>query len=344
MEIRRIEIGLPGTLVDDSEVLELVRHHSSGSPEDVAQISAAIRAFFHDCGSKRRAWRDDDRSPSRILLNTARRAIEGIDSIDVVIYCSVAKYFAEPSHTSFFCKQLGIEPKLSFDVSDGCMGWITALSLLSDFSRTRCYRYGLIVSHEFPLGYGGLYPASFRIDSMEETSYKMPVLTIGEASSITVVKIGTHRTSSLRVERLEFPSGADLCSMPYHNYMDFLGSSSFIREPDRFHAFYHEMSRVGATPSLRMINRLIFEDSVNLVVHSYTKSFERLAKCLKFKARIINYFSDYGNLATSSIPINLQVAKKRREIDFSKPTFAWVASAGIKSAVMELPLGEEFKQ
>lgn len=308
-------------------------------------VLISIESFFEDCGASLRFWRSDQDSPSDILFETILRAIGGLNkkSIGVVIYCSVAKYFAEPSHASFICNQLDLRPSLCFDVSDGCMGWLTAMKLLDKSDIQGDAAFALIISHEFPLGpIGAIYPKCFEIRGAEDLSYKLPALTIGEATAVTLVNL-EQAPEPLESARIELPRGSEFCSMPFQNYCDFLQDSRYIRESEQFHAYFREMSEIAARPSVRLIAKTIGGRDVILVTHSYTRSFERFARRVKLEAnQVINYFSEYGNVAASTLPLNLRIASLRGLLAMNRPIFVWCASAGLKSAIMEIRLSDDF--
>lgn len=339
MEIERIEIGLPTSPVSNADVIELVNECSKGITES---ILVEVKQFFQASGANQRFWRNNNRDPRDILRDTTRQLLSRINKkeIKVVIFCSATKYFADPAHASVFCAINNISPRAAFDVSDGCMGWLTALYILNASFGLDCHGYGLIVSHEFPMGAeGAIYPKSFSINNEAELKYKLPALTLGEACTLTLVNL--HSRSTL-IERIEISEAAPLCTLPFRNYEDFMFETPFITEAEKFHAHYQEMPRVAAIKSVSTLNKLIQERDVNLVPHSYTDTFGRLTKHLHFNTTLVNYFSEYGNTATSSIPLNLAVSSMRKNLDLAKPTYAWCASAGIKIGVARIKLSPTF--
>jgi hypothetical protein len=207
-------------------------------------------------------------------------------------------------------------------------GGLTSLSVIEKFAMSENKGYALIVSHEFPMGNSGvIYPNSFSILSHKQLEYKLPALTLGEACTLTLVKMDAQTTPAIRVE---MPEGATLCTLPYRNYKNILWNSPFIINPEEFHAYHSNMSKMAALKNVSILNAILKGMDINLVPHSYTRAFEKLKRLLDFRANIVNYFHEYGNTATSSIPLNLEVAIRRGHLDRSKQTYAWCASAGLK--------------
>jgi 3-oxoacyl-[acyl-carrier-protein] synthase III len=182
MQITKIEIGIPQGSVDNQDVLELLKHYSDLND---SELERKFHSFTERTGAKHRFWREDSSEPYLVLQNTSRRLFEKFDPnlIDIVISCSASKYFAEPAHASIFCNKLGLTPSLAFDVSDGCVGWITAIEALQGFVEPNKNKYALIISHEFPMGekIGAIYPSAFKINDIQQLDFKLPALTVGEA-------------------------------------------------------------------------------------------------------------------------------------------------------------------
>lgn len=339
MEIERIEIGLPISPISNADVVELVNECSKGI---TASTQAKIKQFLRSSGACQRFWRHHSGDPRKILQDTTRRMLHYVNKkkIKVVIYCSATKYFADPAHASLYCSLNELSPQISFDVSDGCMGWVTALFLLNDRFGGDLDGYGLIVSHEFPMGgNGAIYPRSFRIETEKELEYKLPALTLGEACTLTLVRLNNKE---MPIARIEIPEGASLCTLPFRNYEDIMDSSPLIASAEEFQTYYKKMSKLASLRSVSLLNNTIKEKTINLIPHSYATSFEKLTRLLNFDANVINYFSEYGNTATSSIPLNLETARIRKNLDLTKPTYVWCASAGIKIAVAKIDFSEAF--
>ncbi|WP_188052124.1 hypothetical protein [Azospirillum sp. Sh1] len=326
---------MPTSLISNADVFELLNANSKKLPSSMQE---EIESFFDASGAVQRFWRATDREPQHVLQEAAARMFRHIDrrDIKIVIYCSASKYFAEPAHASIFCGINNVAPEYAFDISDGCMGWLTSLNIIEKFCLNKQEGYALIISHEFPMGRNGaVYPKCFNISSHTQLKYKLPALTLGEACTLTLVKMDAPSTQCIRVE---LPSGAELCTVPYRNYNNFLWNSSFIFDEEEFHAHYNEMSKVAALKSISILNKSLKGKRINLVPHSYTRSFEKLSDLLSFHPKIVNYFGEYGNTATSSIPLNIEIARRRGALDHSRPTYAWCASAGIKVCIAELKL------
>ena len=166
MAIIQIEIGVPSKRVSNEQIVSLVLENSLNSELSEHQLKSEIYKFLDKSGAKYRFWREHGELPRNILDSVILRCFSKVDTseIDVIIFCSATKYVAEPAHAAFIAQEYGLRPKISFDVSDGCMGWITAIQLINTLSHTKNYHIGMLISHEFPMGdQGAIYPSAYKI-------------------------------------------------------------------------------------------------------------------------------------------------------------------------------------
>lgn len=333
MGIIKIYASVPNKNISNQYLIDLMRENSGG---DIDEYERHMRIFFNKIGAKSRFWRSNDSEPNSIISDLSKKMLRDIDvkRIKVVIYCSVYKYYAEPAHASLYCNKWGINPEYCFDVSDGCMGWLTSLDIIQKLSDCGVNGYAIILSHEFPMmRNGAIHPKSFRVDSLFQLNYKLPAMTLGEASSITLVKMNSKIIDH---HRMELPKGAFYCTYPYKNINDYYVDSDLVRNHGEFITHFQKMIKIGGRQSINLINNFIKHSSINLVAHSYTMSFEKLSWLVNAKLNIVNGFEIFGNTASSSIPLNLHMGYNNNKIKNEIPTYAWCASAGMKVSLSRL--------
>lgn len=343
MAISRIEIGFPSKQISNDDVIALALEHSISSKLSEGELITRIGAFLSDCGAISRFWRDIGESPEKILNKTISKCLVGIEptSIDVLLFCSATKYVAEPAHAAFIAQEHGLTPRLSFDISDGCMGWLTSLQVLDALGSSKECKRGLIVTHEFPMGNdGAIYPAAYTVANSEELNHKLPALTVGEGSTATLVDLESPAITELK--RIESGRGANCCMMPYRNYGDFFDFHSQVFGVEEFYADFNSMSKIAAKESLILLKSFIGNESAHLFPHFYTNSIMRFASRIPETTSIHNHFPWLGNIVTSTIPTGIRLAKDGKKIDARTPVYAWCASAGIKVAAAKLALHENF--
>ncbi len=94
-----------------------------------------------------------DKRPSDISALAAKNLFKNSDidpkSIDLVIHASVCRDFLEPSTVSLVHHQLGLRPDcLSFDLSNACLGVVSAIQVVSDMLNMGTIKNALIVTGE----------------------------------------------------------------------------------------------------------------------------------------------------------------------------------------------------
>ncbi len=113
-------------------------------PEGRLELMTGIR--------ERRFW-DHAIRPSEAAALAGRKALErsGLDAsqMEVCIHASVCRDMLEPATVSFVHRLLGLAPSAQvFDVSNACLGFLNALTLLSSMIDAGQIKAGIVVSGE----------------------------------------------------------------------------------------------------------------------------------------------------------------------------------------------------
>ncbi len=113
-------------------------------PEGRLELMTGIR--------ERRFW-DHDIRPSEASAEAGKKALEksGIapDQIEVCIHCSVSRDMLEPATASFAHRMMGLSENVQiFDVSNACLGFLNALTMLSAMIDSGQVKSGIVVSGE----------------------------------------------------------------------------------------------------------------------------------------------------------------------------------------------------
>lgn len=101
---------------------------------------------------ERRFWEEDVR-PSEIAAEAGRKAIaaSGLapEQMEVCIHSSVCRDMLEPATASFAHRLMGLSPAVQvFDVSNACLGFLNAITLLSSMIDSGQIKAGVVVSGE----------------------------------------------------------------------------------------------------------------------------------------------------------------------------------------------------
>lgn len=320
-----------------SLVLELSERTYSGG---VDELELNVRSFLERAGSKQRRWRSGLSKPFEHISDAWQNCLASLEGrsaakIGTLIYCGIDRGVAEPSHASLLAQKFGLDSVRTFDISDACMGWFTAMQVAAKFA-TEEKPYCAIVSAEFPLEMPGkIYPRAFTIKSTDDLSWKGAALTLGEAASVTVI-------DSLVPVRSVFKSNsrfADVCCVPLTRPDRFVDSSRLLSRlaDDCFVAHMPTMASASYRDAQDVLATYIRENGMPDIVLPHTVSQSgptHASKNLLNEGAIRNCFELFGNLATSSIPVGYEyfgcVAERAAHI------VAWISAAGMSHCVFRL--------
>jgi 3-oxoacyl-[acyl-carrier-protein] synthase III len=345
MQLAGIGCQSPTNKIINEAVIDLVKYYSNsvyrGSISDLERV---VRGFLSLTGIESRYWRADSDKPIDIIHSVFETALHeaGIqkEDIDLVIYSGIDRGFVEPANANFICKTLGLQPKRNFDVVDACMGWVSALQIADALlEKENSFNHVLIVNAEFPMDKKGtILPNNFTIENLEELQWKSPSFTLGEAASACVFK--RSETESL-YEFIEMPEYASLCFIPlvnYDKYAELTGDDLVMR----FFANGTDLLKLGMQPAIDVLQRLLKRiqyTPATIFPHSVSEKVIKTAcNNAGIGVDVHSTFQQYGNLATVSIPSAIKRAYINHKINKGDKTIAWIASAGMKFAAIEIQL------
>jgi len=339
-------IAVPTQKVTNSEVVDRVRFHSREhfSQEELTCILETIGDTLDRTGIRTRSWLGETDNAAELVSDAFDRAIAtaGIAArdIDVVIYCSIHRGFLEPATASILCDALGIRPKRAFDVLDACMGWATALEVANHYLAEGQFGSVAVVSTEFGnRSDGAIYPTCFAIKDRAELSTKLAGMTIGEAAAVTIVSDGDG--SQWEMLRIESPQHAALCNVPVHHSQRHQSEQPSDHSPGTFFADSSRLAACGFRPSLSLLKDYVnrFGEPDVIIPHSVSDMLtHRTAVKADMQDKVFSTFSEYGNLATASLPVSLAVGVGRGRIRRDHHVMGWVASAGMKFCAFPIRL------
>jgi hypothetical protein len=307
---------------------------------DVADLECDLHSFLQKAGSKERRWRSGFSKPAEHTADAwesclAKLGREGAARIGTLIYCGIDRGVAEPSHASLLAKRHGLFDVRCLDVSDACMGWYTATQVAGRFATPK-HPYCAIVSAEFPLEMPGkVFPPAFTIRNSADLQWKGAALTLGEAASVTVI-------DALAPDRHIFKANsrhADLCCVPLIRPDRFVDSERLLpRLADEcFVAHLPSMASATYRDACGVLERYIGENGKPDLVLPHTVSQSgpvHASKHLLHGDAIKNCFENFGNVATSSIPVGYEYFGCDR--DRSLHVAGWISAAGMSHCAFRL--------
>lgn len=340
---RIVAVGtsIPEFVATNEYVISLVLEASKRAYEgSLDELEHGLRSFFEKAGSKQRRWRSAASKPFEHISNAWLNCLAQLDSnslskIGSLLYCGIDRGFAEPSHASVLAQRVGLRDARTFDISDACMGWFTALQVAPCFANPK-KPYVAIVSAEFPLEMPGkVYPAAFRIKNAEDLLWKGAGLTLGEAASVTIVESGGPLRSVFKSNS----KLADICCVPLIKPERFLDSARLLAKlaDDCFVAHMPLMASATYRDAQEVLARYIRENGIPDIVLPHTVSQTgpaHASKRLLKDGAVRNCFEFFGNIATSSIPVGYEYFECAADVDAH--ILGWISAAGMSHCAFRI--------
>jgi 3-oxoacyl-[acyl-carrier-protein] synthase III len=341
--IQSVALRIPSKCLANQDILQWIREQNRELRRDcVTRYCDKLNRLFELVGAETRYIRNKAGGERGfdLLVDAAWSAIKqagtGVHRIDLIIYCGVGRGFLEPANAAFLAKTLGVTCD-AFDVSEACMSWARALQIAYNLLATRSYSNILIVNAEFTVYEYGL-PDALRIRSDERIAYSFPALTIGEATTATVV------TSSCQPWKFHFrsaPAFAPLCNLPLRGYDDFCMPDKKIalNGPDQLVAFGAELSHVATREMIAFI-RQTYDHTEHIALwlphNSGETGLQTMADKLNLGDKLyMGIFRRYGNLVSASIPAAVALAVEGGRLKRGDRIVLCPATAGMAFGLIE---------
>jgi 3-oxoacyl-[acyl-carrier-protein] synthase III len=334
--------SLPDFVVTNDHVVSLTIENSKhGYEGDLAELEKNATSFLEKIGAKQRRWRSAGTRPIEHIFEAWSNCLSSIDGnttrkIGTLVYCGIDKGIAEPSHASLMAKKFGLRGVRTFDVSDACMGWVTAAQIAARFA-TREQPYSVVVSAEFPIEFPGkVFPASFKIRSHDDFHWKAAALTLGECASVTLIEHGTGEDHYSFKSDNDF---SDICAVPLIRPDRFVDSSSLNGRfaEDCFVADMGRLATATYRDSQNVLRDYVARNGAPDILLPHTVSQNgpgRASKGIIKEGVLQNCFEQFGNIATSAIPAGYQYfdCANRKKAHIA----GWVSAAGLSHCAFRI--------
>jgi len=342
--IRSVAFRTPSRRVTNDDLLNDIRAFNDGrrSAEEIDGYCLKIGKLLLKAGAGTRFVRDRacGEKGFDLLLEAVRAALSDAAltaaDVDLIIYCGVGRGFLEPANAIFVAKALGINCD-AFDVLDACMGWVRAAHIAYNFLRNGTYRNILVVNAEFTAYEHGL-PDVLRILSNEELDYTFPALTIGEATTATVLTASPHAWKFRFRSASEF---APLCTVPLPGFGDFCEADERLglNGPHRLVSFGAQLSRAAVQAMVAFIDSM-YEDTSSIDVwfpHAMAGPIlADTANSLGVGNRLYSgVFGRFGNIISASIPAGMSLCAREGRLRRDDTFVLCPATAGMAFALVE---------
>ncbi len=344
MYLAGVGCALPAERIFNDEILELVAYYSrSVYAGDLDRLLDSIDTKLQRTGIESRFWRSAKQRPIALLKRACEDALKqsnlGWDEVDYVIYVGVDRGFAEPANACFVAKELGMNNVRTFDVVDACLGWSTATEIAQALFVSAPGAVALIASAEFPMRlHGRVLPECFRIGFEAELEWKFPAFTLGEAATASIL-LGEGPT--WRYVHETHNDLADLCTVSLGPVDDYAGPSPRLDPLASygFRAYGSDLARQIYRPAVRVLRQLADQIGTARVVfpHSVVGPYiDKVVERVSPQLQVLSTFKEMGNLATSSLPSCIDLARQRRILNANDVAIGWAAASGLKVSAFEI--------
>jgi 3-oxoacyl-[acyl-carrier-protein] synthase III len=340
MKIHNVAASFPSRTVSNAEVVELVRLHSKDHHGDLDRSLRVVKTLLDRSGLVSRRWCAPGEKPIDHLRKAATQALDGSGlaarDVELFIYVGIGGGFREPANSYMVARSLGFTRAECFDVTDACMSWTRAMSLVDSLFKTRHYASAMIVNAEFNMTSGGpLFPANFALQNAQQLEYMLPSYTIGEVATATLLR--PEAPDNFRFTFHSRPEWAELCTIPGAGYDGFstpdlkigaLGVGRFTAWGAELHARLEEELPL-------LIEKAGIEGYNADIVFTHSSSSTEWQKAVEKHDLARNVYHVYphtGNIVSASIPTALACAEQEGRLRRGDEVLCLMGSAGMSFA------------
>ncbi|QEO10791.1 ketoacyl-ACP synthase III [Protaetiibacter larvae] len=254
--------------------------------------------------------RPDGWDASDLAVAAARVALaESPGEVDLVLFASASQDLVEPATSHIVAAKLGLSSPV-MDVKNACNSVVNALQVADALIRTGQYGRVLIASGEAPT-----VAVRWEVDSHEQFIRSFPGYTMSDGGAALVLEASDDEGAGIRATRF--------LAVSKHWGIGTLPGGGTMRPHDVDAGYFdmdgHGLQRafleLGPEPVLGLLRDrgLVWEDFDLVAIHQVALPylppvFERLGVP---DDRTVVTVRDHGNLASATLPLQLQLARER---------------------------------
>jgi 3-oxoacyl-[acyl-carrier-protein] synthase III len=341
MIFRALEYTVPSQLISNEEVLENLYRESAPHlrKSELEQLIKWAQTAFQSTGTQLRYRCAEGEIPFELCADTARRALDRAQldrrDIDLLIYTGIGRGFIEPASANTFIDLLGLENATGYDLLDACASWVRALDIARLFVESGRYRHVMIVNAEFSTRYSYRY----QVQSLAEFAHWYPGITIGEATTATIISASGGR-DRFDIDFRTWGDKRNLCFVPLENVAEHMGCDlpdSVELKPLQFISFGMPLLYFGATKLIVQYRELdrFHCDTARIFGHAASDGMSRhvLQQCDIDPQRFAFMHQRFGNTVSASVPLAMAVAREEGGLSHGDEVLLLVASAGVTTSL-----------
>lgn len=340
MRIQKVALALPSRKVSNEQILSQIKFGgelTNGAGDKVLRL---LEKTLTVIGSHTRYWLEEGQTPESVTLDACRQALKTLEdgqTIDLLIYASVFSDVVEPAAANLIAHKLGLDGVEAFDMKAACDGWMKAMKMAGAYIRAGVHKRILIVNAEFSMVENfAIRPHLFKLNSKEELQWRMPIFTIGEGATATIVE-GNPEDPAWEFTNVTRNELNVLCSVMARSFKPTTESSVRLAKdgPGWFTSWAAELSESGIPMAIEAFEKLnVPTGSVDhLFTHaSGSKDWRYIARTLGLDNKIVDIHPLTGNLVSASVPAALAIAEQEGWLKRGRNIALLVASAGMTAS------------
>lgn len=259
-------------------------------------------------GIKNRYYAMGDENTSDLAFEVGKQLLEKsklkADQIDLIIVSTISPDSVAPATANLLQSKLGIENAFSFDISSGCSGFLSALSLADKMLKDSKYKKALVIGAEV---------MSKTLDFKDRNS----AVFFGDGAGGVLLEDDTSEdilideifnTSSFNIEAIHSCRIAPIKELSELNY-------------PKVDAFYQDGKAVynfATTNIPQQINELLTGNNIKnkidyVICHQANlRLIEKVSELIDIdSSKFFNIVEDFGNMSSAGIPIALSMLKEK---------------------------------
>lgn len=294
-------VRLPTVKRTNADVLGLVRAAFVGTDEEWEPVNRRIRSLLRACGSDVRYFEPDCFPLAGKAAAVAQDLLtrDGVtpESIDLLIYASLAREYFEPATSAEVAGRLGANRALALDVTAACAGSLLAIQdVVARAAVDDSIQTGVVCTATMtPPGY-----VQYGIQTTEEVAMLGAGLTLGNASTAMIVSRNRPPTGGRIVGLLAegMSEHHELCRAPVRGHFVSDGPAIFALGRHIPGHVRRLCARVGWQTS--DVDLFVSHQPSNSVLRAIAGELECDGERLPWLHAL------YGNCAESSVPLVLR--------------------------------------
>ncbi len=301
--------------------IRAVQSHAAGDPVTSADLEASLKleerfgiepgTLEQLTGIKTRYLVDHKKiRPHELAHRAAVDALAQADlepeSLDVIIFASVARDYTEPSTAHLVQDKLGASNAFVFDISNACLGIMNGILVLDSLIASGQCRTGLVCGGEITGPCIGATSEKIRQAKSAEDLYLLfAALTVGDAGAAIVLEPKQGDEPERGFVAFEFASHGeyhDVCVIPTL-------SDKPVMETDS-----SRLIEEGSRIAVEVLDRLLVKsnwtrDDIDLVIpHQVSRPANLKTICERCgipEEKMVMTLGEYGNTVSTALPLTL---------------------------------------